>query len=238
MADEQRSEAGPDGRAVRWAGQRDRRRTEIVDAALAAIALHGPRVSTGQIAAQARIARPQLYRHFSDADELYRAIGDRVAEHVVAELAPVVRRPGRTPRDIIDGAVHGFVEWLARNSQLYRFVTLQENVASAGRINVVGDIKATLTAQIGDLLRGYMAALGVTPTTLAEPLAAGIVGLAESATGQWLANPAGITRDKFANSLAGWIWGILHNALQLHGVHLAADDELPQLQPDQPGPMV
>lgn len=204
--------------------------------------MHGPGVSTGQIAAQVGIARPQLYRHFSDADELYRAIAERVAEQLVAELAPVLQRPGRTPRSIIDPAVHRFVGWLAENPQLYRFVTLQGSMGSAaGWGDVVGDIKSALTVQIANLLSGYMAALGL-EAKLAEPLAAGIVGLSESATERWLVSQTGSSRAEFIDMLAGWIWGILHNVLQVNGVELAIDDELPELpwpiEQDPPAPEV
>ncbi|ANZ35910.1 hypothetical protein BBK82_07250 [Lentzea guizhouensis] len=49
-----------DGRAARWAGQREMRRAEVAAAALDAIAEHGPQVSTEQIAERAGIARHTL----------------------------------------------------------------------------------------------------------------------------------------------------------------------------------
>lgn len=59
-----------DGRSTRWAGEHQRRRAQFVEAALVAIARHGPETSTEQIAQQAGVARTRLYKHFTDAADL------------------------------------------------------------------------------------------------------------------------------------------------------------------------
>ena len=41
----------------RWAGQRERRRAEFIDAALVVIEQHGPQTSTEQIAAHVGVSR-------------------------------------------------------------------------------------------------------------------------------------------------------------------------------------
>src|SRR5215469_4167626 len=77
--------APSDGRAARWAGQQERRRREFVDAAMRAIAEHGPDVSTGQIAAEAGVARTRIYKHFVDAADLQGAIAERALEQVTTD---------------------------------------------------------------------------------------------------------------------------------------------------------
>ena len=62
-----------DGRTRRWAGHREARRLELVDAAVVAIEEHGPEVTTEQIAAEAGVSRPGLYRHFDGKDDLQSA---------------------------------------------------------------------------------------------------------------------------------------------------------------------
>ena len=101
----------PDGRATRWAGQHERRRAEFVDAALAAIAEHGPDVSTEQVAEKAGVARTRLYKHFDDAGDLQRAISRRVSELITEELEPVWNPQG-TPREMITTAVDTHLRWL------------------------------------------------------------------------------------------------------------------------------
>ena len=110
-----------DGRAARWAGQQERRRAEFVDAALAAIAEHGPDVSTEQIAERAGVARTRLYRHFDGAADLQRAIARRAAELVTAELAPLWHPEG-SPNEMIAAAISTHLRWLTEHAQLHRYL--------------------------------------------------------------------------------------------------------------------
>src|SRR3954453_16491291 len=88
-------DAPADGRAARWAGHREARRLELVDAAVAAIGEHGPEVTTEQIAARAGGAPPGLYRPFEGRDDLQSAIAARSVQRLVHELEPVWRPSGR-----------------------------------------------------------------------------------------------------------------------------------------------
>ena len=83
----------PDGRSARWDEHRESRRAELVEAAVTAIDLHGPGAGIAEIAEQAGVSKPVLYRYFSDKDDLYRAVGhwgaDRVLEAVEREAGPL-----------------------------------------------------------------------------------------------------------------------------------------------------
>src|SRR5690348_6452267 len=82
--------AATDGRRERWREHRERRREELVDAAFEALAEHGPQVRMEQIAAAAGIAKPKLYRHFTDRDDLVAAIGERAAAEMLARVTAAV----------------------------------------------------------------------------------------------------------------------------------------------------
>ena len=110
-----------DGRARRWAGHREARRLELVDAACSAIAEHGPEVTTEQIAARAGVSRPGLYRHFEGRDDLQSAIAARSVERLVAELEPVWRPSGR-PFDMLAKALRAHLRWLGANGNVYRYL--------------------------------------------------------------------------------------------------------------------
>src|SRR6187551_927331 len=83
-----------DGRNTRWDGQRETRRAELVEAAVAAIDEHGPSASIAQIAESAGVSKPVLYRYFSDKDDLYRAVGHWGAEQVMQALVPTLVADG------------------------------------------------------------------------------------------------------------------------------------------------
>lgn len=192
-------------------------------AAIDAIAEHGPAVSTEQIAAQAGVARPQLYRHFQAAGDLHRAVALRAAELIIAEMAPVLTNPGGSPARMIDQAVGTLVRWLAEHANLYRYVT---QLASTGRRDVVTDIKTALGTQLSALLGGYLAAFDV-QTRIADPIAFGVVGFVESATDRWLSDPGSLSREELIGYLSDWIWGALDHVLRSSGVTIDPDQPLP-----------
>lgn len=217
-----------DGRVARWAGQRAKRRAEIVTAALAAIGEHGPGVSTEQIAARAGIARPLLYRHFTGAEDLYTAVAGRAGELIVAELVPVLTRPSGTARAMITRVVHTFVVWMTDNVSLYRYVLLRAVDVQSGRSPLIADVRTAISAMLRDLLAGYLTAFEL-DIQVADPLAFGLVGMVESTTDRWLVAPGGLGRDDLVAQLATWIWGLLDNALRMVGVVLDPDEPLPPL---------
>ena len=92
-----------DRRDSRWDEHRRRRREELVDATLAAVARHGADVGMDEIAAEAGTSKTVVYRHFADRNELYLAVSARVAD----ELLPRLRRAvadTTDPRQMVAGA--------------------------------------------------------------------------------------------------------------------------------------
>ncbi len=211
-----------DGRAARWAGQQERRRAEFVDAALAAIAEHGPDVSTEQIAERAGVARTRLYRHFDGAPDLQRAIAQRAAELVTADLQPLWH-PSGSPREMIDAAISTHLHWLTEHAQLHRYlVRTLPSLPEAGRT----DVRGAIARHLSRLFTGYLAAFGLDPAP-ADTIAFGLVGYVESATTRWLDHPGSLSRPQLTAQLTGTIWAMLDHTLRAGGVELDADRPLP-----------
>lgn len=231
MADSNGQADAVDGRAARWAGQRDKRRAEIVEAAVRAISEYGPDVSTGQIATTAGIARPALYRHFTDAHDLHGAVARQVATVFIAELTPTLTEPTGTAHDTITRAVHRFVCWMTDNTSLYRYVVSRSAERHSGRPPVIADVRSAISTLLRDLLAGYLTVFERDPQA-ADPLAFGLVGMVESATARWLEAPGPFGRDELIGHLSTWIWGLLDAVLRGEGVTLDPDRPLPAL-PDQ-----
>lgn len=211
-----------DGRAARWAGQQERRRAEFVDAALAAIAEHGPDVSTEQIAERAGVARTRLYRHFDGAPDLQRAIAQRAAELVTADLQPLWH-PSGSPREMIDAAISTHLHWLTEHAQLHRYlVRTLPSLPEAGRT----DVRGAIARHLSRLFTGYLAAFGLDPAP-ADTIAFGLVGYVESATTRWLDHPGSLSLPQLTAQLTGTIWAMLDHTLRAGGVELDADRPLP-----------
>lgn len=230
------SSAGPrpgDGRAARWAGQRERRRREFVDAALRAIAEHGPRVSAAHIADAAGVARPQLYKHFDDATDLTRAIADRATEQITVSLRPVWEPQG-SAMQMIAAAVEAHTGWLADHGNLYRYLTLHSQIGRPDGVDAIADVKTVIARQLSQVFAYYLTMFQL-DTRIADVLSFGVVGLVDSCTAQWLEAPRGISKTQLAGLLTRWIWRILDDSLRAGGIEVDPHLPLPPPQPQQPG---
>jgi AcrR family transcriptional regulator len=198
-------DAPVDGRAARWAGHREARRLELVDAAVAAIGEHGPEVTTEQIATRAGVSRPGLYRHFEGRDDLQSAIAARSVERLVHELEPVWRPSGR-PFDMLAKALRAHLRWLEANANVYRY--LKRTSFGTGGESATTNVRATVGAHVaGMLVDGSLGA--EIPPPVAHPLAFGLVGMVDSAAAHWLDDPHGATRDALATQLTEACWAVI-----------------------------
>jgi AcrR family transcriptional regulator len=211
------------GRTARWAGQRERRRSEFVDAAVSAIAEHGPQTSTEQIAAYVGVTRTKLYRHFTDAADLQRAVAQRAREMLNAELAPLWT-PHGSMAQIIEASVGAHVRFLVDHRNLYRYLARCSLGEDGSAPDAIADIKLTIGTQLCQLFAVYLNAFGV--DTDPQPLAFAIVGLVESSAGRWLDQPGSTSAERLVAELVRWIWLLVDDTLRAGGVQLDRDEPL------------
>lgn len=216
--------AAPDGRAARWAGQHERRRAEFVEAALAAIAEHGPDVSTEQIAQRAGVARTRLYKHFSGAGDLTRAIAGRAVELVSVELTPLWEASG-TPREIIEGTVTAHLGFLTEHHNLYRYLVRHSASGAMDGHDAVTDIKGAIAGHLTALFAEFLNAAGA-QVGLAEPLAHGLVGFVDAAANRWVDSPGSLPLEEMTEFTCGAIWSILDHQLRALGLEIDPDEPL------------
>jgi AcrR family transcriptional regulator len=125
-------------RSTRWKAQRE----ALLQAAQRAIHRIGPNASMDEIAAEAGITKPIVYRHFGDRRGLARALRDqafvfvvgdaedrsadarRAARERVAALYPVVDDADALRRVVVAFGT-GFQMFVEFNSNLYRFLRIE-----------------------------------------------------------------------------------------------------------------
>lgn len=207
--------------AGRWAGQRERRRAEFIDAALVVIEQHGPQTSTEQIAAHVGVSRTKLYRHFVDAADLQREVAQRASQMITAELAPVWQPEG-SMNAIVTAGVSAHIHFLTEHPNLYRYL---QRCSIEDGTNAFADIKITIANLLTLVLRVYINAFGVSAN--AERLAYAIVGLVETTGGRWLEQPLRDSKEALIADLARWIWLMFNDVLRAGGVYVGADEVLP-----------
>jgi AcrR family transcriptional regulator len=214
--------AGPrvDGRASRWAQHRIDRREELIDAAVDAVRRHGSDVGMDQIAHAARTSKPVIYRYFTDKNDLYRAVGDRVIAEIVQALRTV--SPDADPQTLLRASIDAYLQLLEDNPQLFRFVTQNRllHEARAGEPTAAEfsrPVADVLTAALGEQLR----AIGLDPAG-ARPWGEAAVGFIRAASLWWLDNPGAMTRPQLREYLAALLWGGGAGVFQLAGCEVDA----------------
>jgi AcrR family transcriptional regulator len=175
----------------------------MVRAAMEAVRRHGPGVSVAEIAAEAGITKPVLYRHFDDRADLHRAVGYAAAELLMGRIAPELAQE-RDDREHIRAVVDAFLAGIEAEPQLWRFVVHNPGERATGA-EIVDDVRSSivqmLATLIGERLRAIEADSGG-----AEVWALGLVGMVQSA-GDWWLERRTMSRAALTGYLTALIWG-------------------------------
>ncbi|GAB3154826.1 TetR/AcrR family transcriptional regulator [Amycolatopsis sp. NPDC004378] len=207
-------EATGDARRDRWRKHRIARRKEFVEAALRALDTHGPDLGMEDVAAEAGVTKPVLYRHFDDKADLYVALGQRGTEILFERLIPAINAE-LAPVPRIRMALDAFFTVIEEHPNLYRLLAHGRPEKPAGSDVVAEDkelIATALTALLGDYMRMFNMDSGA-----AEPWAHGIVGMVQN-TGEWWLDRRSMGRDAVVEYLTQIIWAAIDGLTRQNGV--------------------
>ncbi|HWI42995.1 MAG TPA: TetR/AcrR family transcriptional regulator [Nocardioides sp.] len=213
-----------DGRATRWDDHRAQRRAAFVEAAVRAIDAVGPDASIADIAAEAGVSKPVLYRYFSDKGELHVAVGAWGAQLVLDRIVAAVLTPA-TARERVTSAVGAYLDTIAEHPQAYLMLSRR----SATGVDPLADGKTLIATKLARLLADALRELGG-DTGAAEPWAHAVVGMGAS-VGQWWLERRTLSRAAVAGYLGEFVWHALAGAVGEHGIDLARLDALDNVTP-------
>jgi AcrR family transcriptional regulator len=206
-----------DARRDRWRSHRAARRAEFVDAAMRALAEHGPDVGMDHIAAEAGVTKPVLYRHFADKADLFVALGQRGTEILFDRLIPALNNE-EAPVPRIRKSLDAFFTTVEEHPSLYR-VLIRRNFAKAPvEQDIVAEDKELIANAISTLLGDYLRALNM-DSGGAEPWAHGIVGMVQNVSEWWLDRRT-MSRDAVVEYLTLLIWSAIDGFTRAQGVVL------------------
>ncbi|HET7690897.1 MAG TPA: TetR/AcrR family transcriptional regulator [Nocardioidaceae bacterium] len=214
-----------DGRALRWEQHKAERRTAILDAAVTVIEREpvGTVLHVQQIAEEAGLSRPVVYRHFADRADLDDAIQRHVLGLVTSEVLPAVVLSG-TIMGVIEGIVSSYVRWAHAHPKLHR---IAEERASAldSALTSVGIGISSLIATGADL---YGVTLTDEERAALPALTAGLIGWVLGSVHVWMLRPAREpSAEAMSDLLSRSIWYLLQGHARNHGLELDPDAPLP-----------
>jgi AcrR family transcriptional regulator len=211
-----------DARRDRWRKHRIARRAEFVEAALRALDAHGPDLGMEDVAAEAGVTKPVLYRHFDDKADLYVALGQRGTEILFQRLIPAINAE-LAPVPRIRMALDAFFAVIEEHPNLYRLLArgpVHDKPVDSDVVTEDKEVIATaLTALLGDYMRMFNMDSGS-----AEPWAHGIVGMVQN-TGEWWLDRRSMSRDSVVEYLTQIIWAAIDGLTRQHGI--VVDPNLP-----------
>lgn len=204
-----------DARRERWRAHRANRREEFVEATIRAVGARGPDVGMDEIAAEAGVTKPVLYRHFTDKADLYLAVGTRATDMLMAEIVPALADDGPI-FERIRRAVGVYVGFIDEYRELYRFLVLRPHPTKQ---DIVQQDKSKIAEVLTELLGAYLTMFRMDPV-IAGPSAHGIVGLVQGAGEWWLDHPDDMDRDQLTSHLTMLVWHGIDGVLRAGGVTL------------------
>jgi len=230
-----RAERGSRGdeRRRRWDDHRVQRRRELIEAAVRVIQRRGPAVTMDDIAAEAGVAKPILYRVFRDKAELYRAVGSRVAEELLLPALTGELAMNRHPREHLEAMIDTYLGIIEAEPELYRFVVHPALDDRPVTPELVGTYKQVIAEHLTRVIGGALRDVGL-DSGGAEPWAHALVGMAHEA-GDWWIEHRTMTRDDLTRYLAALAWGGLADLYRKAGVYVEEKLTTPYVVQDSSG---
>ena len=203
-----------DGRRTRWEKHRAERRAEFVSAALRVLSDVGPEFGIEQVALEAGVTKPVLYRHFSDKADLVAAMGERATETLLDRLIPALNSED-APLPRIRKSVDAFFGLLEEFPNLY-WVLARHTPPGEAAADVVTEDKEIIATGLSALLGDYLRAFDM-DSGAAEPWAFGVVGFVQS-TAEWWLERRSMSRESVVEYLAIAIWSAIDGFARQRGV--------------------
>jgi AcrR family transcriptional regulator len=180
--------------------RRQRRREELLDVADRVIQRRGVVVSMDEIASEAGITKPVLYRHFGDKDGLYQALTERYVDELKVALKPAIE--AEEPRERLAAAIDAYLSYVEREPARYRFLLhASEQPRTAG---IVAEFRRRHIGECAFTAEDNLRRAGMHPG-FAEPWAECVSGMVRAAGTSWLESRS-LPRERLVDYLTTILW--------------------------------
>lgn len=170
-----------------------------------------------EIAAEAGVSKPILYRLFADKADLYVAVGQFLAGELLGRIQPALVDVAESREQVAKG-VDLFLAAIEEDPELYRFVVNRQFLLHFDRsdrppqTDPVADFTALVGTALAQIIGDRAGAHGV-DAGVAQPWGHGLVGLVHAAGDWWLRHDQPISRSTLTSYLTALIWDGIHGTL-------------------------
>lgn len=159
---------------------------DLLAAAEHLIRQNGPETTLMQVAAEAGVSKPILYRQVGDKDALVRALAERMVDRIAADIAQATGQ-AETAEDAIAAMVAAYLGAIRSDRSIYLYVT-----ASGGSSDRVADALHLADRAVQPMAEGFAqlrASTGADPS-VAETWAYAVVGMLHYVALSWIRDPS------------------------------------------------
>jgi AcrR family transcriptional regulator len=180
--------------------RRERRREQLLDAADRVVHASGNGFSMDEIASEAGITKPVLYRHFGDKDGLHEALTERY----IGELEQVLRPATETddPRSRLAAIIDAYLSYVEREPDRYRFLLAAAEQPRTATL--VAEFRRDHIGGCAFTSVGKLERAGLDPG-FAEPWAQCVSGMIRAAGASWLESRS-LPRQRLVDYLTTILW--------------------------------
>ena len=182
---------------------REAKRQKLLDAAIRVVRREGPGVSMDEIAGEAGVTKPIVYRVFGDREGLTNAVADHFANEIASALGTAIS-DAPDDRSRVSRTIDVYLGFIEREPAIVRFL-IHRGIERADRDAVsmsgfVSNVGGLITQAIGEALRARGLDSGA-----AEPWAYAIVGGVHLA-GDWWLDRRVMSREQLVDYLTSLVW--------------------------------
>ncbi|MDQ2879973.1 MAG: TetR/AcrR family transcriptional regulator [Actinomycetota bacterium] len=195
-------------------GHREQRRAALVQAAMRAIRQHGPDVAMDDIATEAGVSKPILYRYFLDKGDLYMAVSETATGQLRAVLLAGLDSEA-DPRSLLRAVIDTYLTFIEQEPELYRFVVRRSFTDRPLPRDPVTTNAALISGALATIFADQLRSLGL-DSGGAQTWAHAGVGMVQAA-GDWWLQDRTLSREQLRDYLLMMAWGSLDAILQAGG---------------------
>lgn len=211
-----------DARRDRWKQHRIERRKEFLQAALRALDKHGVEFGMEDVAAEAGVTKPVLYRHFTDKADLHMELGQHGTKILFNRLMPALNKE-LAPVPRIRAVIDAFFSTIDEFPNLFRLF-MRPSPEQPTSSDIVREDKEFIAVAVTALLGDYMRAFNM-DSGAAEPWAHGVVGLVEN-IGVWWLERQSMGRESVVEYTTEIIWSAIDGICRANGVIIKPNEPL------------